>query len=148
MHLTEMLGAMLNAKMDLTAFWPMRMKYKKPTLLDYKTDQPSILYQIHQQLAQNLTGSLVQTTAPANVPAFASYSGTSSTVVMSGSKIDKPTQVSINVPGKQKFNSCKVWRISGAEFDYKITTLKLSRKQEGGFGIELKPSEVLIVVFE
>jgi hypothetical protein len=148
MHLTEMLGSMLNAKMDLTSLWPMRMKYKKPTLLDYKTDQPSILYQIHRQLAHNLTGNLVQIKTADNIPSFASYSGTSSTLVLSGRKVEAPTEIAVNLEGKQRFHSCKVWRISGKEFEYKTSTEVLPAGAANNFTIKLNPQEIAISVFE
>ncbi|MGV3504768.1 MAG: hypothetical protein ACO1O1_13755 [Adhaeribacter sp.] len=148
MHLTEMLGAMLQGKTDITGLWPMRMKYKKPTLLDVTSHQPSMLYQIHRHLSRHLTGALVESAAPQAIPAFAAASKTGSTVVMTGSKIDKPTSVSIRLQGQtRKTASCAVWRISGEEFNYQVKQEKVPVKN-GAATVHLAPGEVVVSVFE
>lgn len=148
LELTEMIGAMLKAKTDISSLWPMRMKYKKPTLLDYETDQPSIIYQIYRKLSADLTGSLIKTSSSGPVPCYASASKTSSTVVMTGSRIDKPASVSVKLRGsKSGYSSCSVWRISGGEFDYRVKEETAAVKQ-GAIRVNLQPSEVMVLVFK
>ncbi len=147
MHLTEMVGAMLTAGTDITGLWPVRLKYKKPTLLNYEGDQSSNLFQIHKRLASSMTGSLVQTTSSAQIPAFASYSQESACIVISGSKVDKPSPVVIKLNGvPRSFKSCVVWRIRGTEFNYQVSE-EIVNVNNNESELIVKPSEVIIATF-
>ena len=146
-QLTEMIGAMLNGKVDLSNLWPMRMKYKKPTLFEMGTNNTSNVYQIHKHLAENLKGNLVQTIS-GNVPAFTSHDGQSMTTVLTGSQIKETTSVAIQTAEKQKFNSCSVWRInSKSEFDYEVKEENVAVKN-GVLNLNIQPLEVAIAVFK
>lgn len=146
-QLTEMIGAMLTGKVDLSNLWPMRMKYKKPTLFEWGTNKTSNVYHIHKHLAENLTGNLVQTSSD-KVPAFSSVDGRSATTVLTGSQIKQSTPVTVSLTGKQKFSSCALWRInSKSEFDYQIKQEELPIKN-GSITLNLQPLEVAIAVFK
>ncbi|WP_153042743.1 hypothetical protein [Rufibacter ruber] len=145
LELTEMVGAMLEAKTDLAMLWPMRMAYKKPTLVDVKTAQPTMVYQIHRKLSQSLKGAVVPTEVKGDFAAFASTAANGkATVVLSGSKIDKVTPVTVLLAGaKSNATSCSVWRISGSEFDYQVKEEKVAVKN-GKAIINLSPLEVVV----
>ena len=147
MHMTEMIGAMLTAGTDITGLWPMRLKYKKPTLFNYEADQTSNLYQIHKRLSTQLTGSLVQTISSEQIPAFASYNSKSASIVLTGSKIDKASPVQIKlIAANSTFQTCTVWRIGGTEFNYKVKEEVLSVKGNTS-ELTVNPSEVIIATF-
>lgn len=125
----------------------MRLKYKKPTLLDFDADQPSILYQIHKRLSTDLKGTLIRTTSSDEIPAYASHTDASACLVITGSKINKSTPVSLKIKGDQKFSSCSIWRISGSEFDYKANDVQKAVKNDS-IAIDLQPGEVVVAVFK
>lgn len=146
MHLTEMMGTMLKAGIDISALWPMRMQYKKPTYFDYKTHQPSIFYQIVRQLSQHFTGNVVNTGSVDRVPVFASHDEAQTTAVLSGRKIKSPVSVTLKVQGSGKNRQhCKLWRIRGEEFDYKIQEEQIP-VQEETIHFLLKPSDIVLAV--
>ncbi|MFT4094183.1 MAG: hypothetical protein QM640_11135 [Niabella sp.] len=147
MHLTEMMGTMLKAGIDISALWPMRMKYKKPTYLDYKTHQPSILYQVVQQLSRHFTGDVVNTESADIIPVFAAHNKEETTTVLSGRKIKSATSVALKVQGSGKSRQhCKLWRISGEEFDYKIREEQVPVQQEMA-RFSLEPSDIVLAMF-
>lgn len=149
-YLTEAVGAMLKAEMDFASFWPMRLRnYGKSTLLDYTTHETSIIYQIHQQLAKTLKGSLVEVTSKSEVPAFASYSDTNCTLVLTG-RLNAETQpVSARISGgKSSYTSCNIWRIVGNKFQYEINTEKIPLSKDGSAVINVNPQEVVIAEFK
>ncbi len=146
MHMTEMIGAMLHAGVDITGLWPVRLKYKKPTLLNYEANQTTNLFEIHKRLASELKGSVVRVSS-GQIPAFASSTTSSSTVVITGSKNKETSKVTIRLDGGNRTNStCTFWRINGTEFNYKVTqeVVKISNNQAE---LSLKPSEVIIATF-
>jgi len=149
LYLTEAIGTMLKAKVDIASFWPMRLQnYNKSTLLKYDNQQTSVLYQIYRQLSTNLKGPLVEAVGPAEIPAYASYDGTSGTLVLTGSKIDKTTPVTIRIKGdKKQFSSCSVWRITGQGTDYRKSE-EVLQVQENCAVVDLGPLELVVAVFK
>jgi hypothetical protein len=146
MHLTQMIGEMLAGKVDLSNLWPMRMKYKKPTLFEWQTNKRSILFEIHKKLSENLNGNLVKTSST-EIPAFASVEKNSMTTVLTAGKEDKARQVTIRTDGRQKFNTCTVWKIAGTEFDYQVKQVLVPVKN-GIVTLDLQPLEVVVAVFK
>ncbi|MGV3538687.1 MAG: hypothetical protein ACO1OQ_02690 [Rufibacter sp.] len=146
LELTEMVGAMLNAKTDLSMLWPMRMAYKKPTLVDVKTAQPTMVYQIHRKLSQAMKGAVVQTSGSENAPSFASFTNGAATVVLTGSKVKSTTPVTLQVEGT-KPKTCTVWRITGTEYDYQIKEGNVPVK-DGKAVVTLSPLEVVVAVLK
>ncbi len=147
MHLTEMMGTMLKAGFDIAALWPMRMVYKKPTLFEFKTHQPSILYQIVKQLSHHFKGNLVHVESIESIPVFAAHDKNSVTTILSGRKIKEDTPVVLKIKGNEtKLKHCRIWRITGAEFDYTVNEDEIP-VQGDTVSLSLKPSEVLLAMF-
>ncbi|MCH5598241.1 hypothetical protein [Niabella ginsengisoli] len=147
MHLTEMMGILLQSGFNITSIWPMRMEYKKPTLLNYSTHQASIFNEIFRRLSAELTGNLVASKADGKVPVFASADKKITSVVMTGRHVQQSTPATIQLEGAGKSAAtCSLWRIKGAEFDYQMKEQKVAVKN-GSIHLEIEPAEVIIAVF-
>lgn len=147
MHLTEMMGLLLNTGFDLSAIWPMRMEYKKPVLFNYKDHQPSIFNQVFRRLSNQLTGHLVPVSSTGPLHAYAAHSEGQTSVVLSGRKVKEALSATLQLEGTSSGRrKCSVWRISGDEFDYKMKE-ELLPVVGGRVTFLVHPSEVVIAVF-
>ncbi|MEX2336768.1 MAG: hypothetical protein WD555_05815 [Fulvivirga sp.] len=146
LYLTEAIGQMLHAQVDIASFWPMRIKQiGKSRLLDYETNKPSVIAKIHQRLAESLTGALVKSTSNDEIPSYATATDTSSTIVLTGRLIKETKNVSVKLEGDNQFGSCHIWRITGNEFTYQVKEEDILFNNYTS--INISPKEVIIAEF-
>lgn len=96
----EGLGRFMNAGFDVATFWPMRIGgMEQRSMFTLKTIEPQYPYQIFKIFSRELTGNMVSCTSDNTVYAFASSTKDQITVVLSGSSIQKNTNIFVEIPG-------------------------------------------------
>ena len=148
LYLSEAIGKMLQAEVDVASFWPLRLEhYGKSTLLDVKNSELSIIAQIHKKLSDSLKGHLVESSVSGQIRGYASYSGTSCTAVLSGRLITEEKRVVIKLNGPQVFEKCEVWLIEGNRFDYQSKEFQIKVDKNNKAEVMLAPKQLAVVRF-
>ena len=101
LQLFDIQGAMLVGGVDWSCFWPLDFVntdwWTSLTLLDSKTKQPQVAYEIMSFLAQRLVGGTLVKTDPNDFGAYAVRKDNQISVFLSGRTLKQPTTIEVRL---------------------------------------------------